>query len=204
MEKITNIIFDLGGVFLDVDYFKTENRFIEAGIKDFHHLYSQSDASPLFEYLETGKIDEEAFCAELRNISKTELTNHDIINCWNAMLGNFWPEAIEWLAKINQRYTVYLFSNTNAIHYKAFLQIFEQQFGRTDFDNYFHKAYYSHLMGMRKPYADSYHYIIKQQGLDVQQTVFIDDTLKNIEGAREAGLQTIHLVKGMKVWELPL
>lgn len=194
----------MGGVLLDIDYLKTEKAFVDAGIKNFSHLYSQSDASPLFEHLETGKIDPDAFCAELRKTAKVDLSNEQIINCWNAILGKFIPRAIELLPKLKEKYKLYLFSNTNAIHYNAFIKIFEEQFGRTDFDNYFHKAYYSHLIGLRKPHPESFYHIIKEEQLDPAETVFIDDTKVNIEGATKAGLQTIFLQKGKGIWELEL
>ena len=63
MKKIKNIIFDLGGVFLTIDYQKTERAFINLGVKNFHSLYSQHKASGLFKLLETGNISIEDFCA---------------------------------------------------------------------------------------------------------------------------------------------
>jgi putative hydrolase of the HAD superfamily len=59
-------------------------------------------------------------------------------------------------------------------------------------------------MGFRKPDPESYQSIIDEQNLDVSETLFIDDTLKNIEAARQLGLQTIHLQKPATILELAI
>src|SRR3954463_1036540 len=115
---IKNIIFDFGGVFIDVDYKRTEQAFIDAGIKNFHDFYSQQSASPLFEDLERGKINEAAFYRQLRTATGVDLPDQTIISCWNRILGDYYPEAIEKAKELKQKYRLFLFSNTNIVHYK--------------------------------------------------------------------------------------
>jgi putative hydrolase of the HAD superfamily len=201
---IKNIIFDFGGVFLDVDYGRTEKAFIDAGINNFRELYSQHSASPLFEDLETGKVDQAPFYDELRKISGSQLTDNQITTCWNAILGRYYPEAISKAKELKSKYRIFLFSNTNIIHYQCFMNIYHEQFGKDDFNSMFEKAWYSHEIGIRKPYPEAYTWVLKDAGLQADETVFIDDTLVNIEGAAKAGLHTIHLKSPMKVWELQL
>lgn len=204
MNNIKNIIFDLGGVFIDINYQKTEVAFINAGITNFNELYNQHRASSVFEDLETGKISASFFYNELRNISKTQLSDTAIKSAWNAMLGNFLLKEIDWLASVKNKYRLFLYSNTNQIHYEAFTTLFQQETGKGSFDEYFIKAYYSHTFGLRKPYAASYQKILKDQQILAAETLFIDDTLINIEGAKEVGLQTIHLAPPKRVSELGL
>jgi glucose-1-phosphatase len=204
MTNIKNIIFDLGGIFMNIDYSLTEKAFVELGVTNFTELYSQHYASTLFEDLETGKVTPEHFCDEFRLISKTALSNQQIYTAWNAMLLDFPIERIEWLKKIKNRYKVYLFSNTNKIHYDAFMQIINSTLVNDNFNEYFIKAYYSHEIGLRKPYAVSYTAILNEQNILANETLFIDDTIKNIEGAKEAGLQTIHLTYPTTVIDLGL
>jgi putative hydrolase of the HAD superfamily len=203
MQHIKNIIFDFGGIFIDIDYNKTEQAFIQAGITNFAELYTQHHASTLFEDLETGKISIDYFYEQLRQIAGVNLTNHQIETAWNALLGNFLWKEIDWLETIGQRYKLFLYSNTNAIHYQAFASSFEQQKGKR-FDSYFITAYYSHTLGLRKPYESSYKAILEKEGLQANETLFIDDTLTNIEGAAAAGLHTIHLVPPARVSALGL
>ncbi len=201
---IRNIIFDFGGVFLDVDYHRTEEAFINAGISNFNELYSQHSASPLFEDLETGKLNEVSFYGDLRQIAGSQLDDGDITTCWNAILGRYYPQAIEKAKELKNKYRIFLFSNTNIIHYQRFMEIYHEQFGKDDFNSLFEKAWYSHEIGMRKPYPASYEWVLNDAGLKADETLFIDDTLVNIEGAAQAGLHTIHLKPPMKVWELEL
>lgn len=202
MQHIKNIIFDLGGVFLGVDYQKTEQAFVNLGITNFHDLFTHHHADPVFELLETGKITPSAFYDLFRQVSGTTLTNQQIQTAWNAMLGNFFVDALEWLQPVKQRYNVYLFSNTNQIHEDAFVATFRQQTGEDNFDSHFIKAYYSHKLGLRKPYAASFKAILDEQNLLAAETAFIDDSYKNVEGAIAAGLQGILLPPPKKLVEL--
>ncbi len=193
MQNIKNIIFDLGGIFIDIHFNKTEEAFLQLGVRNFHELYNQHHASHLFELLETGKINADEFCRSFCETAKIKLSNRQVTEAWNAMLGDFPPEKLEWLQGIKHRYNIFLFSNTNKIHYDAFTEIYRKQTGMKSFDTYFIKAYYSHTLGFRKPYPGSFLMIMDEQHLLPGETLFIDDTLKNIEGAKQAGLQTIHL-----------
>ncbi|MDB5231007.1 MAG: family phosphatase [Chitinophagaceae bacterium] len=202
MQKIKNIIFDLGNVFLTVDYKLTSNAFKESGVQNFDELYAQDDASPLFKLLEVGKISNEDFFEQFRKMSGTPLSNQQITNAWCAMLGHFPKERIEWLKEVKTKFKVYLFSNTNAIHYTAFMEIYKHDIGNDDFTAHFIKAYYSHEMGLRKPDAASYLYILTEQNLKAEETLFVDDTMVNILGAKEAGLEVVHLPPGKTVLDI--
>lgn len=204
MSNIKNIIFDLGGIFLNINYKKTEEAFVQLGVSNFTELYNQHHASTLFENLETGKILPADFYNEFRKIAKTNLTNQQIEDAWNAMLLDLPLDRLEWLQNIKSRYNIYLFSNTNKIHYDCFNKIYASVSNNKNFDNYFIKAYYSHILGMRKPYKESYAKILQEQQLIANETLFIDDTIKNVEGAKEAGLQTIYLIAPQTVLNLDL
>ena len=120
------------------------------------------------------------------------------------MLGTFSRERLQWLQAIGKRYKIYLFSNTNIIHYVAFQKIFSESTGEQNFDDYFIKAHYSHELGVRKPYASSYKKLLEIEKLKPEETLFIDDAAKNIEGAKQAGLQTLLLLPPKTVLDLEL
>jgi FMN phosphatase YigB (HAD superfamily) len=193
MTNIKNILFDFGGVFLNIDYALTEKAFLALGVKNFAALYNQHKASDLFEQLETGKLTPQEFYDAFRNIAGIALSNVQIQTAWNAMLLNLPTERIEWLQKINKQYKVFLYSNTNKIHYDCFIHTANKACSNKDFNSLFIKTYYSHICGFRKPYANSYTNILQEQQLNPNETLFIDDTLSNIVGAKEAGLQVLHL-----------
>jgi len=204
MQKIKNIIFDLGGVFMNVDFHLTEKAFVNLGVTNFRDFFTQHHANPLFADLETGKMDEAEFYDLFRKEAKVNLTNEQIKTAWNALLGGFPLERLEWLEKIRHRYNVFLFSNTNQIHYDAFMEMYAATTGKNDFNNYFIKAYYSQYLGLRKPHAESFLAILNEQNLKAEETLFIDDTISNIEGEQAVGLQTIHLVAPITLLDLDL
>jgi putative hydrolase of the HAD superfamily len=203
MQEIKNIIFDLGGIFLNIDFSKTEKAFADLGVQ-FNDFYSQHHASELFELLETGKISPEEFHDSFVEETGLHLSYEELKNAWTALLVDFPIERLQWLQEIGKRYKIFLFSNTNKIHYDVFTEMFHEQTGFKDFNRLFVKTYYSHEMGLRKPYPESYLYILNEQQLRPEETLFIDDTLKNIEGAKQVGLQTIHLVYPETVLDLKL
>ena len=204
MEKIRNIIFDLGGIFIEINFSKTEKAFADLGVANWSQFYTQSTASDLFEKLETGEISPEEFYKGFREESGVALTDGQIKDAWNAMLGTFPPERLKWLKEISKRYKVYLFSNTNLIHYIAFQKIFKESTGNQNFDDFFIKAHYSHELGLRKPYAESFTKVLEIENLQASETLFIDDTAKNIDGAKQAGLHTILLLPPKTVFDLEL
>ena len=204
METIKNIIFDLGGLFIEINYHKTEKAFVDLGVVNFHDLYTQHHASPIFELLETGKLEPKEFYNEFRKIAEIDLSDEQIRGAWNAMLGNFFPDSLKWLDEIKSKYNIFLYSNTNKIHYDAFIEIYYNQTGKRDFDDYFIHAYYSHDLGLRKPYKEGFERILQLQNLKAAESLFIDDTLKNLEGARQAGMQTLHLPAPKTVLDIVL
>jgi FMN phosphatase YigB (HAD superfamily) len=196
---IKNIIFDLGGILLKVNYQKTQDAFVKLGITNFDEYYRQDFVSRPFEQIEVGDILPEEFYEGIRNITNTKIADADLENAWNAMLGEFWLDRLEWLDEINKQYNVYLFSNTNQIHYDCFQNIYEQTNPKHKFSDYFTKDYYSQILKLRKPNIESYQAILKEQNLEAQETLFIDDTLKNIEGAELAGLKILHITNSMSL-----
>ena len=208
VTPVKNIIFDLGGVLINLDYQLTRKAFENLGIANFNDLYTQHHANPLFEQLEVGAIEPENFYNKLRETTGLTLTNGQIETAWNAMLLDFPAERLAWLDQIKNKYNIYLFSNTNAIHYKAFTAIYAQTAPliglNTDFNHFFKTAYYSHTLGQRKPELAAFEAVIQDANLDPAQTLFIDDTISNIEGAQKAGLRTIFLSGGLNVQDVGL
>ena len=188
------IIFDLGGVILNIDYHKTISAFKNIGVSNFDVLYTQAKQNNVFDDFEMGKISEYEFRDYIRKVSNKNLSNEQIDLAWNAMLLDLPISRVRLLNELSKTYPIYLYSNTNAIHLKAFRQII-----KTSFDNelllesLFLKTYYSHELGMRKPNQDGFLKIINVHDLEVASTLFIDDSEQHIKGATAVGLQTVWL-----------
>src|SRR6266700_1056341 len=144
MQEIKNIIFDLGGVILNIDFKKTETAFINLGIENFGELFAHNQVSGLFKDYEKGIMDDRAFVAALQELAGHHLTEQQVTDAWNALLLDFPRERIYFLKELRKKYRLFLFSNTNAIHLQALREKYSAVFAGS-FDDLFEKAYYSHL-----------------------------------------------------------
>ena len=189
------IIFDLGGVILNIDYQKTIQACKNLGILNFEALYTQAQQSHLFDKLEVGGITDTVFYNEINKLTAINLSNDDIKTAWNAMLLDLPENRIAFLKDLAKSTPIYLLSNTNSIHFTAFQSIIETSFGKKELlEDIFIQTYYSHQIGKRKPNAGAFELIIEDHKLNPENTLFIDDSLQHIEGAKRVGLQTHHLV----------
>ena len=202
MANIKNIIFDLGGVLLNIDTSKTNAAFEELGISDFKNNYSLHKMDSVFENLETGKISEKEFYNNIKTLGKNAVSSAQVRDAWNALLLDFRTESLAFLNKIAPKYKLYLLSNTNSIHFTAFTQRFSGANEKRSFNDFFTKAYYSHIIGLRKPGKEIYSYVLEDAGITAAETLFIDDLELNIEGARSVGIQTHLLLPHQKIEQL--
>lgn len=138
---------------------------------------------------------------EMKKYSPGNLTPERITEAWDAMLINFPPERIELLKSLKSRYRTFLLSNTNAIHLKKFGQMYKDTMGGGSLEDCFEKAYYSHLIGLRKPNKEAYEFVLNDQGLKPEETLFIDDTFPNIETAAALGIKTLYIKPPEKLEE---
>lgn len=191
--RIKNIIFDLGGVLLNIDYHATIKAFVNLGITNFEELFSQASQNGLFDKLDIGKVSPEGFRNNLRRVTGLNLSDNEIDKAWNAMLLDMPLERIQLLELTKKHYRTFLLSNTNAIHYPEYSAYMESAHGYASLAMLFEKQYLSHEIGMRKPDKKTFQYVLKQNGLKVRETLFIDDTLQHVKGAREAGLYAYYL-----------
>lgn len=205
MGVVKNIIFDLGGVLLDIDYSLTIEAFKSLGIEDFEQLYSQANQTSLFDDFETGKISPSEFCEGIIALSRLDLSEKEIEDAWNAMLLSMPNERVKFLNEIGKNYRTFLLSNTNEIHIDAFLKIIKNENGLSGLDQLFEQVYYSSTLGMRKPHPETFSNVCELNNLIPEETLFIDDSIQHVEGAQIAGLRAIHLdVKSNNVIELLL
>ena len=190
---IKNIIFDFGGVLINLDYQRTYNAFKKLGIEDIKAAFSPLSQQALFDKLEKGQIEPEHFFEELRKISSISMEDQQIINAWNAMLLDFPIERIELLRKLKKDYRLFLLSNTNIVHYDEYFSNLQKEHQSNIFEDLFEKIYFSHQLGLRKPEPAIFKLVLEENGLLAEETLFIDDVKSNIEPASALGIKTLHL-----------
>lgn len=193
LNNYKNIIFDLGGVILNIDYQLTADAFRKLGLLNFDEHYTQAKQRLLFDRYEKGLITSDAFRSELMLYIKADIDGSVIDNAWNAMLLDLPDERLELLKKIKKTRNTFLLSNTNEIHIDAFYSYLKEKKNITDFSSYFNKIYFSHKINLRKPDLESFEFILKKQHLRAAETLFIDDSMQHIEGAKKLGIHTYWL-----------
>jgi len=204
MKNIKAIIFDFGGVIMNIDFDLTAKSFAELGIANFNEMYSQKNADHLYRHFEEGKMNEMEFYEAFRRSGNLSLTDDQIKNAWNALLINYRIPALDTLKKLKRSYKLFLLSNTNYIHQVAFTRIFKEQVKDGSLEDYFDKIYYSHDIGIRKPAKEAFEYVLRENNLSPAETLFIDDSIQNLKPAEELGLQTILLKPGVGIEDLGL
>ena len=196
-----NIIFDLGGVIINLDEKRTIRAFAQLSSLPKTTIEKRILQFEAYHQFEKGLISDDQFRNALRNEYKIVATDDEIDRCMNAMLLDIPKQRIELIKSLNQ-HNIFLLSNTNQIHYTRFNQIFSETTGERSLDAYFTKAYYSHLVLGRKPDAKIYASRLKENELLAKDTLFLDDNLTNLEGAQSVGISTFHIKHPSQLFQL--
>lgn len=194
--SVDTIIFDLGGVILDLDYDRTTKAFEALGLEQFATLYSQAAQTGIFDRFEKGFLSVNAFVNDLLNYLPKATSPNQLVAAWNAMIIDFPPANLELLLKLKSRYRIFLLSNTNELHIQYFLRKLNMVSPDRKMEDYFEKVYYSSDTGLRKPDQEIFEMVCAENHLNKEKTLFIDDTIHHIEGAAATGLKTLHFTKG--------
>ncbi len=201
IEKIKNIIFDFGGVVLNIDYQLTVEAFKEIGFHNFENLYSKASQNQLFDNLEIGLINPQEFRDGIRKISGKKLSNECIDYAWNKIILDLPEKRILLLKELKTKYRTYLLSNTNKIHYDIYIT-YLQKYGYKYFNEIFEKAYFSHEIKMRKPNKEIFEFVFAEQQIIPEETLFIDDSIQHINAAENLGIVTHHLTNNEDITDL--
>ncbi|WP_291285521.1 HAD family phosphatase [Flavobacterium sp.] len=188
---IDTIIFDFGDIFINLDKQATISGLQKLGLTEW-----TAELDRLNLLFETGDITRDAFLAgfqkELPNASIEE-----ILEAWNAILADFPLYRLEFLQLLSQKYRLFLLSNTDAIH----IETFENKTGisfYSDFYQCFEKVYFSFEIGMRKPNAEVFQYLINKHELSPKRTLFVDDKKENTDSAAALGFHVWNLQVGQE------
>jgi putative hydrolase of the HAD superfamily len=193
-SAVKNIIFDLGGVILNLDINRTYQQFSRLSGKSIEQLKAHAAQTHFFDAYERGAMDDGTFRRHVKSFLEIETVDDEIDIAWNAMLLDLPTARLDLLKKVGSKFRIFLLSNTNNIHLQAFTTIVHSVIGNQPFNHYFEKAYYSHILGMRKPDKEIFQYVLQENGLNASETLFLDDSLANLQGAASMGIQTFHVL----------
>lgn len=204
---IRQIIFDFGGVLLDIDIRRTIDAFRRLGLTGLKSAEIHPQNAGVFLQLELGEITEEQFVEALQRYiptGKPVPTREQILDAWNALLLDYDWRRFVLLDRLREiGYKIFLLSNTNLPHREYFIGKFnrENPAGRT-FESYFDRCFYSDTMYLRKPDPDIYRIVLRETGIEAGETLFIDDNKPNTDAAAALGIKTVHLAPGTSVLDL--
>ncbi len=191
--KIKNIIFDLGGVILDIDENVVYKELEKMGI-EISELAHSKEFMEILSKFDTGIYTAATFRKKTKQfIGQEKMTDQKFDSIWNAMLLDIPRERIEAIEKVKKHYKIYLMSNTNVIHYDLYVRDLQLRFGYNEFDELFNKSYFSFAEHLEKPDPRFFELILDHEHLLPEETLFIDDTAENIEAAKSLGINTYHI-----------
>jgi glucose-1-phosphatase len=200
-NMLKNIIFDLGGVLLDLDFeaplraFQQFNR--DGQIADLRQFLSD----PVFIGFETGDVSPSEFRNRVRLIlSNPYLSDEEIDTAWCSMLREVPADKVSLLQRLSGKYRLFLYSNTNAIHIPHFSREF-YDLHQIQWESLFEKTFYSHEINDRKPLLSGYLKVLSMAGINPEETLFVDDLEQNIVDASQSGMKVLHYIPGTDLQE---
>ncbi len=200
MNSFDAVIFDLGGVIINLDYQKTISAFQQLGMSNFEQVYSQMAQTDLFDLYETGQISTQHFINLLLPHLPVGTSPNKVVAAWNAMILDVPLKKITLLADLKKSLPTFLLSNTNDLHIQKVRDEWKKV-TECAMEESFHKMYLSHEIKHRKPTSQAFSHVLDENGLEAARTIFIDDTLQHIDGAKSLGLQTLHLTNPEFLYE---
>ena len=188
-NNISTLIFDLGGVIVDLDLAKCIQNFKELGLENIEQYLSNFGQKDFFMQFEKGQIGIPAFRNEIRKLAGTELSDVQIDKAWCSFLTQIPVEKLHLLSELKKKYRLLLLSNTNPLHIETAVAAEFSKTGKT-MQDFFDKCYLSYEMGMVKPDVEIFKALLADAQVKAEECLFLDDGKKNIDTAAALGIQT--------------
>jgi len=188
-NNITTLIFDFGGVLINLDINQCILNFKHLGVVDVEQYLNNFAQSGFFMQLEKGQISAAEFRNEIRKLTPNELTDSQIDEAWCSFLLEVPEEKLEMLLELRKKFRVLLLSNTNIIHFPNSEKLLFTDKGRK-LSEYFDRCYLSYEMKMAKPDLEIFKNILASENVQGNECLFLDDGLKNTLQAQKLGIQT--------------
>ncbi len=188
-NNISTLIFDLGGVIVDLDLAKCIQNFKDLGLENIEQYLSNFGQKDFFMQFEKGQIGIPAFRNEIRKLAGTELSDAQIDKAWCSFLTQIPVEKLHLLSELKKKYRLLLLSNTNPLHIETAVAAEFSKTGKT-MQDFFDKCYLSYEMGMVKPDVEIFEALLTDAQLKAEECLFLDDGKKNIDTAAALGIQT--------------
>lgn len=189
MSEIKNIVFDLGGVIVDINKPAAISKFKETGISNIEEFIDPYRQRGVFHRLEEGSISREDFYEEMSRLAGKKIDSREIDQAWLDFLMPVDQGKLDFIMELRKQYKTLLLSNTNVI---IMTWARSEKFSPAGkpLDYYFDELYLSYELGCMKPDFDIFHKMIELSGINPEETLFIDDSEANINAGNSLGFKT--------------
>jgi len=187
------LLFDLGGVVIDIDFNRAFARWAEHASCDEALLRGRFSHDKAYKRHEIGEITADEYFGSLRASLGIDISNRQFLDGWNAIHVGEMPGISNLLARAAPRIPLYAFSNSNHAHELYWSKRFARAL------SHFKEVFVSSNIGLRKPDAEAFQFVVKAIGMPAERIVFFDDILENVEGARSCRLRAVHVTSNSVV-----
>lgn len=198
---IKNLLFDLGGVIMDIRRLNCVASFERLGMKDADSFLGEYSQKGPFLQLEEGAISETEFRTAVRQFIDGEVSDEQIDSAFCDFLVGIPKYRLEQLRELKKQYGIYMLSNTNSIMWHSRIAEDFRQEG-LEREDYFDGIVTSFEARSIKPEAKIFHTVVEKLGIKPEETLFLDDSQKNLDAAAELGFQTLLVTPGSEFFEL--
>ncbi|MBQ9192933.1 MAG: HAD family phosphatase [Bacteroidales bacterium] len=189
------IVFDLGGVLIDLDFDRCVKAFREVlGYERITEILDLSHQKGIYGEMEAGRVTADEFRAEILRESRPGCVPADVDRAMAELLTGMDPAKVPLLERLSREYAVYGLSNNNEISVKRMHDIYEEN--GLDWQRVFRKEFISSRMKLMKPSRAIFDAAAAEIGLPGGEILFIDDSQRNVDGALAAGWKAALYVQG--------
>lgn len=196
-----NLLFDLGGVILDLNIHGTLEAFLNLGFPKELLSYPENFYTDIFFNYETGKVNTDQFRDSIREQFNVEFSNNAFDEAWGKMIARIPAKRIDILKSLSESHDIYMLSNTSEIHIQKFRNMFKDT-GGIELEDIFKKCYYSFEIGHHKPDEAAFTHVLKDAGIKAKETLFLDDNIQNVKAAQSLNFNVIHISENLKMEQI--
>ena len=189
LAGIRNLLFDLGGVIINLDRQRCVDALTALGDEKADEMLGLSVQRGTLMDLEEGKISPSDFFKRMRQKIGKAVSDEEIVHALNELLIGIPLDRLTLLRKLRQRFNVMMLSNTNPIMFDTKIAECFAQEGLSITD-YFDDVYLSYRLLSCKPYIAIFKKVIELSRIVPQETLFFDDSQKNLDAAASLGFKT--------------
>lgn len=200
LDGVRNLLFDLGGVIMNLRRENCVEALEQLGLKDVDEMLGLYCQTGPFMQLEEGKITPAEFRAEIRRRIGCEVSDAEMDDAFNRFLLGIPVERLRALESLRKQYKIYMLSNTNAIMFDSKIKTDFQIDGKNR-EDYFDGMCLSYEEGCAKPDLLIFHNVLDKFGIKAEETLFFDDSQANLEAAARLGFRTWLVEPGTEFME---